>query len=179
MRNTLQMIKRNANKLIDMIKSASMYAILESAEKLERKSLDLNEIFIAVADNFKLQLEEKNMKLEYISKGECCIMASPMIDAIFSNLLRNAIKYSSAGRKIEVNIIVEREHCKIYVKDWGYGIKDEDKAKLFTRFQKVEKKGVKGAGLGLAIVKHVVDLHGGKIWIEDNPEGGSVFCVVI
>ncbi len=179
MRNTLQMIKRNADKLIDMIKSASMYAILESAEKLERKSLDLNEIFIAVADNFKLQLEEKNMKLEYISKGECCIMANPMIDAIFSNLLSNAIKYSPAGRKIEVNIIGEREQCKIYVKDWGYGIKDEDKAKLFTRFQRVEKKGVKGAGLGLAIVKRVVDLHGGKIWIEDNPEGGSVFCVEI
>ncbi len=109
MRNTLQIIKRNADKLIDMIKSASMYAILESAEKLERKSLDLNEIFIAVADNFKLQPEEKNMKLEYISKGECCIMANPMIDAIFSNLLSNAIKYSPAGRKIEVNIIGERE----------------------------------------------------------------------
>jgi len=179
MRNTLQMIKRNADKLIDMIKSVSMYTILESAEKLERKPLDLNEIFIAVADNFKLQLEEKNMKLEYISKGECYIMANPMIDAIFSNLLSNAIKYSPSGRKIQVNIIGERAHCKIYVKDWGYGITDEDKAKLFTRFQRLEKKGVKGAGLGLAIVKRVVDLHGGKIWIEDNPEGGSVFCVEI
>lgn len=151
---------------------------------MERKSLDLNEIFIAVADNFKLQLEEKNMKLEYISKGECCIMANPTIDAIFSNLLSNAIKYLPAGRKIEVNIIDEREHCKIYVKDWGYGIKDEDKAKLFTRFQRVEKKGVKGSGLGLAIVKRVVDLHGGKIWIEDNlpslPRGiwARIFSIV-
>ncbi len=176
MLNTLQMIKRNVDKLIDMIESASKYALLESAEKLERKSLNLNEIFRAVADNFKFQLEEKNMKLEYISKGKCCIMANPMIDAIFSNLLSNAIKYSPHGRKIEVNIIGEKEHCKIYVKDWGYGIKNEDKAKLFTRFQRVEKKGVKGAGLGLAIVKRVVDLHGGKIWIEDNPEGSSVFC---
>ncbi len=179
MRNMLLMVKRNADKLIDMIKSASMYAMLESAEKLERKSLDLNEVFTSVVNNFKSQLEEKSMKLEYKSKGGCCVMANPMIDAVFSNLISNAIKYSPAGKKIEVNIIEEKEHFKIYVKDWGYGIKDEDKLKIFTRFQRVEKKGVKGTGLGLAIAKRVVDLHGGKIWIEDNPEGGSVFCVEV
>ncbi len=177
--NTLQMIKRNADKLIDMIKSASMYAMLESAEKLECKSLDLSEIFREVANNFKPQLEEKNMKLEYISKGGCCVIANPMIDTVFSNLLSNAIKYSPAGRKIEVKVIEEKEHFKICVKDWGHGIRDEDKLKIFTRFQRVDKKGVKGTGLGLAIARRVVDLHGGKIWIEDNPEGGSVFCVEI
>ncbi len=177
--NTLRMIKRNTDKLIDMIKSVSMYAMLESAEKLDRVKLDLNKIFEVVANNFKPQLEEKNMKLEYISKGECCVTANPMIDAVFSNLLSNAIKYSPAGRSIEVNIMEEEEHCKIHVKDWGYGIKEEDKAKLFTRFQRMDKKGVKGTGLGLAIVKRIVDLHGGRVWIEDNPEGGSVFCVEI
>ncbi len=177
--NTLQMIKRNADKLIDMIKSASMYAMLESAEKLERSKLDLSEIFREIANNFKSQLEEKNMKLEYISKSGCCVMANPMIDAVFSNLLGNAIKYSPPGRKIEVKVIEEKEHFKICVKDWGYGIRDEDKPKIFTRFQRVDKKGVKGTGLGLAIARRVVDLHGGKIWIEDNPEGGSVFYVEI
>ncbi len=179
MRNMLMMVKRNIDKLIDMIKSASMYAMLESAEKLERSKLDLNEVFTAVMNNFKPQLEEKNMKLEYISEGGCCIMANPMIDAVFSNLLSNAIKYSPAGRKIEVQIIDKKERFRIYVKDWGYGIKDEDKAKLFTRFQRADKKGVKGTGLGLAIVRRIVDLHGGKVWIENNPEGGSVFCVEI
>jgi signal transduction histidine kinase len=173
------MIQRNADKLIDMIESASMYAILEGTDKLERKSLDLNEIFMAVADNFKLQIEEKNMKLEYISKGECSIMANPMIETIFSNLLGNAIKYSPAGGKIEVSIIDERENYTIYFKDWGYGIKDEDKLKLFTRFQRVEKKGVKGSGLGLAIVKRVVDLHEGKISLESKDGIGSTFTILL
>ncbi len=178
--NMLMMMKRNAEKLIDMVRSASMYAQLEGGEKkLERSKLDLNEIFKAVASNFKSQLDEKNMKLEYASKGGCRVMVNPMIDTVFSNLLSNAIKYSPAGKKIEVNIMDEKEHCKIYVRDWGYGIKDEDKAKLFTRFQRVDKKGVKGTGLGLAIVKRIVQLHEGRVWIEDNPEGGSVFCVEI
>lgn len=50
---------------------------------------------------------------------------------------------------------------------------------IFNRFQRVDKKGVKGTGLSLAIVKRVVELHGGSVWIEDNPEGGKIFYVDI
>ncbi len=177
--NKLMMIKRNADKLIDMIKSASVYTMLMDAEKLEKSVIDLNDIFKAASNDFMSQIEEKNMKLEFLSKGECYVMANPMIESVFSNLLSNAIKYSPPGGKIEVSIKDENEHCKIYFKDWGYGIKDEDKGKLFTRFTRLDKKGVKGTGLGLAIVKRVVELHNGKVWIEDNPEGGSVFYVQI
>ncbi|SNQ62512.1 PAS domain-containing sensor histidine kinase [Candidatus Methanoperedens nitratireducens] len=178
-RRSLLMIKRNADKLIGMIKSASKYARLESAEKLERSKLDLNMVFRAAADSLMPQIEEKNMKLEYLAKDECYAMVNPIIEDVFSNLLDNAIKYSPAGSKIEVNIIDGNNSYRIYVKDWGPGIKDEDKVKLFTRFQRVDKKGVKGTGLGLAIVKRIVNLHGGDVWIEDNPEGGSVFFVKI
>ncbi len=137
---------------------------------------NLNDIFRATANDFTSQIEEKNMKLEYLSKGECYVMANPMIESIFSNLLSNAIKYSPPGGKIEVSIADENEHCNIYIKDWGDGIKDEDKGKFFTR---LDKKGAKGTGLGLAIVKRGVEIHDGKVWIEDNPEGGSVFYVQI
>ena len=175
----LLMIKRNVDKLIEMIRSAGMYAKLESAEKLERSKLDLNGILKAVTDSFKLRMEEKNMKLEYLAKDECYAMVNPIIEDVFSNLLDNAIKYSPAGSKIEVNIMDENKYCKTYVRDWGYGIKDDDKVKLFTRFQRVDKKGVKGTGLGLAIVKRIMTLHGGRVWVEDNPEGGSVFYVEV
>ncbi len=177
--NKLMMIKRNAYKLIDLVKSASMYTMLMDAEKLEKSLIDLNDIFRATSNDFMSQIKEKNMKLEFLSKGECYVMANPMIESVFSNLLSNAIKYSPPGGKIEVSITDESEHCTIYFKDQGYGIKDEDKGKLFTRFTRLDKKGVKGTGLGLAIVKRVVELHNGKVWIEDNPKGGSVFYVQI
>ncbi len=179
MRNALIMIKRNADKLIDMITSASKYAKLESADKLERKLLDLNEVLRTAADSFAPQIKEKNMKLEYLAEGKCYATANPIIEDAFSNLISNAVKYSPEGRKIEVNISDENGYCTVYVKDWGYGIKEEDKEKLFTRFQRVNKKGVRGTGLGLAIVRRIVDLHGGKVWVEDNPEGGCVFYVKI
>ncbi|MCZ7405734.1 MAG: HAMP domain-containing sensor histidine kinase [Candidatus Methanoperedens sp.] len=178
-RKTLTRIKESTDKLIEMIESASMYAKIESAQGLERKKLDLNEIFKSVTYNFEHQMEKKNLGLEYLASGECYATVNPMIENVFSNLLSNAIKYSPDGGKIEVNIIGINNHYRIYVKDWGIGLKDEEKARLFTRFQTMEKGGIKGTGLGLAIVKRIVDLHGGRTWIEDNPERGSIFYVEI
>jgi signal transduction histidine kinase len=65
------------------------------------------------------------------------------------------------------------------VSDWGEGIDDAHKQSVFTRFERLGKEGVKGTGLGLAIARRIVELHGGRIWIEDNPEGGSVFRVSV
>lgn len=157
-----------ANRLKDIFTDIMRPGLL----RLEQIKLDLNKIFRAVVDYYKSDLEKKNLKLEYLAKGESLAMVNPLLEVVFSNLISNAIKYSSQGSKIEVNIIDENMHYRIYVRDWGYGIKDEDKEKLFTRFQRGDKKGI-----GLAIVKRVVELHGGRVWIEDNPGGGSVFFV--
>lgn len=172
-------IKNNADAVIEMIEIASSYAKLESMEKLEMKKLDLSEIFKRVIDNFRPLLDAKKMQIEYLAKDACFAVANQTMENVFSNILSNAIKYSPEGKKIEVNIVDENRHCKIYVKDWGHGIADKDKTELFTRFKRVDKKGVKGTGLGLAIVKRIVELHNGKVWIEDNPEGGSIFYVEI
>ncbi|MCK4929289.1 MAG: HAMP domain-containing histidine kinase, partial [Methanosarcinales archaeon] len=61
----------------------------------------------------------------------------------------------------------------------GGGIKDADKAGIFERFQTMGKKGVKGSGLGLAIARKIINLHNGRIYVEDNPDGGAVFIVEI
>ncbi len=170
-------IKGNAEKLIEIIENAKAYARFQGAEKVELERSDINEIFEEVVENFRPLLEEKKMKLKYLAKGERWAMVNPTIENVFSNLFSNAIKYSPEGGKIEVNILDKGDDYKIYVKDWGYGIAAADKPGLFTRFKRADKRGVKGTGLGLAIVKRIVELHGGRVWIEDNPEGGSVFYV--
>lgn len=170
-------IKGSAEKLIEMIENAKAYAKLQDAEKLELEKEDINEMLRSVVENFKPLLEEKDMKLKYLVRGERWAMVNPTIENVFSNLLSNAIKYSPAGGRIEVNILDAGENYRICVKDWGYGIAPEYKSLLFTRFQRADKKGIKGTGLGLAIVKRIIELHKGKVWVEDNPEGGSVFYV--
>jgi signal transduction histidine kinase len=178
--NALLKIMRDTDKLAGIIKNASMYAMLvESVEKLERRWLDLNMIFRKAADSLKPELEKKNIKLEYLVKSDCPAMVNPMIEDAFSNLINNAIKYSPESSKIEAGIIKENEHWKIYIKDWGYGIRKEDKVLLFKRFQREDEKGVMNTELGLAIVSRIVELHGGRIRVEDNPEGGCLFYVEI
>ncbi len=63
----------------------------------------------------------------------------------------------------------------VFVKDNGEGVEDEYKESIFNRFTRVKREGVKGTGLGLAIAKRIVGIHKGSIWVEDNPEGGSIF----
>lgn len=175
----LQKVHNNLNRLIERIENASKLSKLESEEKLEFKQLDLKDIFLNVIENFKTVYKEKNITVQYNAKGKCYATVNPFIEEVFSNLLSNAIKYSPENSKIIIDIMEEEENWKIMVKDYGIGIADEYKKLVFDRFKRRNKEGVKGTGLGLAIVKRIVELHRGKVWIEDNPENGSVFYVLI
>ncbi|MBN1890935.1 MAG: hybrid sensor histidine kinase/response regulator [Thermoflexales bacterium] len=189
-------IMSSADKIMEMIEDASMYAKLESVDKLDREGLNLDRMFRTVIDNLGPLLDKKGLSLDYLPQGDYYVLANPMLEAVLSNLLSNAIKYSPDGRRVEINILAlpaspdapagqsgttgAQNGCVwFYVKDWGYGIAAEDKTRVFTRFQRADKTGVKGSGLGLAIVKRIVELHAGRVWVEDNPEGGSVFYVEI
>jgi signal transduction histidine kinase len=89
------------------------------------------------------------------------------------------VKYAPKGKRIIIDSIDTGEFWRIRVIDFGEGISDADKPRIFDRFLRIEKKGVKGSGLGLAIAERIVELHKGRIWVEDNPEGGAVFVVEI
>jgi signal transduction histidine kinase len=102
-----------------------------------------------------------------------------MFGNVVANLVGNAVKYAAGGKRIAVGIESRGEQWVLSVSDWGEGIHDAHKQSVFTRFERLGKEGVKGTGLGLAIARRIVELHGGRIWIEDNPEGGSVFRVSV
>jgi signal transduction histidine kinase len=178
-RKDLMVVLKNSEKLIAMIKKASTYARLERVEELEFFEADLGAVFREVIEDFSLQLQEKRMRVDYRVRGERWAVVSPTIEDVFSNLLSNAIKYSPEGSRIVVDILDEGEAWKVMVMDQGEGIPDSMKDVIFERFKRGEKTGVKGTGLGLAIVKRIVELHRGRVWVEDNPEGGSIFYVTI
>ncbi|NPE29975.1 HAMP domain-containing histidine kinase [Methanococcoides sp. SA1] len=176
----IQTIRRNNEKLIEMIESASKFSKLESIEDLEFEKMDIVTIIKDVVQNFEPQLEEKQMILEFAAKEEYNASANPMIEEVFANLLSNAIKYSPSESKIIIDVLDVGNYWKVTVTDFGEGIADEDKPKLFERFKRVDKSGVKGTGLGLAIIKRIIVLHGGSVGIENNPVGqGSIFWVTV
>jgi len=176
----LQAIERNAERLIDMIESASSFAKMESTEKLEFDKIDIGVIFKEVVENFRPDLEEKQMVLEFAAEGMYPANVNPVIEEVFANLLSNAIKYSPEKSRIIIDILDAGDNWKVTITDSGEGILDKDKPTIFERFKRVDKGGVKGTGLGLAIVRRIIDLHGGSVGVLDNPEGqGSVFWVTV
>ncbi|MDL5503760.1 MAG: ATP-binding protein, partial [Candidatus Methanoperedens sp.] len=89
---------------------------------------------------------------------------------IFFNLLSNAIKFSKfEGGTVTVSVKKEEDMVKISVADTGIGIRERDVPRLFQEFEQLDSgmsRKYEGTGLGLAITKNLVELHGGKIWVE-------------
>lgn len=176
----MEIIGNQSDKLIYMIDSAAQLAKLESSEELKLKEKDLGQLIISVADSFSHELAEKNMTLDMAEGGPYPSRLNEVIEDVFANLISNAIKYSPEGSALKIKILDAGNYWKTEVTDNGDGISDENKPLIFDRFQRADKKGIKGSGLGLAIVKRIVDLHGGSVGVEDNPEGkGSVFWVLL
>ncbi len=104
---------------------------------------------------------------------------SDKINQVLNNLIINATKYSVPNTKIILKARVVDKEAVVSVIDQGQGVHPDDFDKLFKMFGKIRGKptaGEKSAGLGLVICKHIVDAHGGRIWVESEGAGkGSVF----
>jgi two-component system, OmpR family, sensor histidine kinase KdpD len=94
------------------------------------------------------------------------------------NLLENARKYASSCTSIKVKVKCTRNEVLIGVADRGPGIPADERKMIFQPFYPLKRDQgthTQGSGLGLAICQGIVQAHGGRIWVEDRPEGGSVF----
>jgi signal transduction histidine kinase len=173
----MEIIKRNTKKLFEMIDDASKYAKLDSIDKSEFEMADLSGIITDIVDSLKDSANEKSIIVNNKIKGKYQCFVNPFIKDVFFNLLSNAIKYSPENSKVTLEIEDARPDWRIIVKDNGIGIPNKHKENIFLRFKRVSKEGVRGAGLGLAIVERIMEFHNGRVWVEDNPEGGSIFYI--
>jgi signal transduction histidine kinase len=102
-----------------------------------------------------------------------------MIDRVMTNLLDNAIRYTPQGGHIQVSIEPSEAVHTVTIADSGEGIPAEHRERIFERFVQVDtaklQRGSKGSGLGLTFCRLAVEAHGGRIWVDDAPEGGAAF----
>jgi len=141
-------------------------------------------VFNKVNESFVLLQEMARMKgIKFLNQCNVVhhILISPIhLNIIIRNLLTNATKFSYPSGKIIVSSAELNQKIQISVKDFGVGVKDDLKENLFiTSLEETNSgtNGEKGSGIGLYLCKEFVEKNNGKIWIENNPEGGSVFFI--
>lgn len=124
-----------------------------------------------------------DLQLEFELQGNVTILAEQTkLTQIIFNLLSNALKFTPAGGSVKLRVTRDAKCFEFGVTDTGTGIREEDIPKLFHSFTQLESaysKKFQGTGLGLAISRKLVELHGGKIWVESELGTGSRFIFTI
>lgn len=159
--------------------------------KLNRWHTNLNQIIRDLPGQLNAQIGERHSMVIRPPEGQAppLYVDKDKVRQILVNLLSNAVKYSPNGGEIELLIQEARprqlphDHppgrfLRFSVRDHGLGIAEEDQARIWERFYRVDNSNTRrigGTGLGLSITRALVELHGGRIWVESQLGRGSVF----
>jgi two-component system phosphate regulon sensor histidine kinase PhoR len=176
----LRIIERNTQRLDLLIQDLLTISALESERiKLVLQPVNLHGLVDKVFADLNSRAEDKEVVLENELPVFLGLVDSNRIDQVLANLVDNAIKYGRVQGKVVVGgKKIDGEKIEIYVRDDGPGIPQESLDRVFERFYRVDKARSRdqgGTGLGLSIVKHIVQAHGGKVWVESELGKGATF----
>jgi signal transduction histidine kinase len=184
-RERLDKINKHSDELVHMVNDLLDIARIESGKvTMKREPLDLESVLEKVADLLSVQLKDK--QIEFSSKTDddanTVFADRSQIERVLINLIGNAIKFTPLKGKISVQTKRTDKTVQVDVTDTGCGIPDDSKEKLFQEFYRVDNpinQEVKGTGLGLALVKHIIEAHGGRIWVTSKLNAGSTFSFTL
>ena len=178
-RAQLDIIIRNAMRLKEIIESmANVDNFERGVAAVRRRSISVARITEEVVESFQEEARSKKISLRMdVGKDDLMIEGdASKIAVALSNLVKNALTFTDAGRHVFVVTEQVPGYVKVSVIDDGIGIPSKDLPRIFERFYQVEthlthKHG--GMGLGLSVAKLMVEMHGGRIWAESVEGKGS------
>jgi signal transduction histidine kinase len=151
----------------------------EAAHKIDRARVDLGELIREIADDFRPLVDstQQRLHLEIQSDGVVVSGDRPRLQQVLTNLLANAIKFTSSAGNIGVRARVVDGWCEVVVEDDGPGIAPDVLPTLFQRYTRAPNahSDTRGTGLGLLIVREIVEAHGGTVGVESALGQGSRF----
>ncbi len=176
-------VVEESDRLVEMINTMLEISRAEAGVlEIARAPVDLGEIVAAAGELFQPLAEEKGIDLESSYPEEALLVPGDKgrLQRAVANLLDNAIKFTPAGGRVELQARREEGKAKIQVKDTGSGIDPFDLPRIFERFYRGEKsRSSEGNGLGLSLARAVVRAHGGEIEVESAPGKGSAFTILL
>jgi two-component system phosphate regulon sensor histidine kinase PhoR len=175
----LRRIVHEVDRLAVLVDELLDLARLETGRVvLRRESLAPREVLDAALERLRSQIARAGLKLDNTVPNDLPAMSADRarIEQVMLNLVHNAIKFTPAGGTITVSARADDAAIVVTVADTGVGIPTDEAPRLFERFFKADRaRSSEGTGLGLAIAKHIVQAHGGAIWVESTLGEGARF----
>jgi two-component system phosphate regulon sensor histidine kinase PhoR len=182
-RRFLEVAARHSERLASIIDDLLALSRLEQQEggALEKQVSSLEAIARGAIQLCQAKADARGIPLELQAEAGLTAAVNPqLLEQALTNLIDNAIKYSSPGSPVRINLARSPGGVVLTVRDQGIGIPAKDLPRIFERFYRVDKarsRELGGTGLGLAIVKHIVLAHGGSVRAESAPGAGSTFTI--
>ncbi|MEP6613094.1 MAG: HAMP domain-containing sensor histidine kinase [Mucilaginibacter sp.] len=180
-KDAINLIKETSDNSIELINEI-LEATNNKKTTLTKEPADVNSIISNSVELLRFKAAEKNQEIKtlLLDKPMELLLNREKIWRVISNLISNAIKFSPDNSSIWLTIHATEDGVQICVTDNGIGIPDDLKDKVFNMFTEAKRAGTAGEksfGLGLSICRQIIESHDGKIWFENNPEGGTKFCI--
>ncbi len=177
----LAAIDSSVHKLLRLIDALLLLAAKqENKLQLHPSACDLAVALQLLASAWAPAAQERGLALGYQGPRRYTFHTDEMaLERIVTNLVSNAIKFTPHGGHIEVELAPQTEGVALIVRDSGVGIDDELQKRLFGRFEQGQARLGSGSGIGLSLVKELAEAQGGRVSVENRPEGGSIFQVFL
>jgi PAS domain S-box-containing protein len=179
-RQSVESIVTGCRRMNAMIQDLVDLARLESGQlRLERRQLALRPFVMEMLMRSATAVNPKRVRVEIPEELPLLNVDPNRLERILLNLLSNALKYSAPGTTVRLAAFANG-NVTVTVEDQGTGISPEDLPHLFQRFYRAGKtRRMEGLGMGLYITRMLVEAHGGRIWVESQPEAGSRFSFTL
>ena len=171
-----------ADELTKLIEDLLEMARLQAGRvELWRSRVDLRDVVSRAMRNIEPLAAERGQTLLLRTPDHAVVanVDGERLGRVVRNLLGNAHKYGREGGRIWLALEERPDAACISVTDDGPGIAAEDQQRIFDRFYRVSGSSTSGSGLGLAIARALVELHGGRLWVESSPGAGSAFFITL
>jgi len=179
----LSRIVTEVDALTQMTQELLDLSRIESGQvELNLAPISPKNLLISAGDRMKLQAERAGLTLRVECSDELPNIRADRarLEQVLVNLIHNAVKFTRPGGEVTLLAEAVNSAIRFGVKDTGIGIPLDDVSRIFERFYRVDRsRSGSGTGLGLSIARHIVEAHGGKIWVDSIEGQGSIFFFTI
>jgi signal transduction histidine kinase len=184
-RESLTIVHRNVGRLLRLVNDLLLAAQAKSGKlEIETQRVDVVELARHSVERLSATAASNALELTFTTSSCCAwVEADPArIDQAIDNLLSNALKFTTSGGEVGLDVAAHEERVTLTVTDTGVGMSAAEVGQLFDRFFRTDGargKQIQGIGLGLTIARAIVEAHGGTITVESEPDAGTSFVITL